>query len=73
MATVIPVEISEKSILADDGEREPSEGRIAEVVHPLAKPEVTKKFWFQKVKQCSLDNVATQVYQYNTALSNRVY
>ncbi|KAI0135881.1 MFS general substrate transporter [Daldinia grandis] len=60
MATVIPVEISEKSVLADDAELGPSEERVAEVVPPLGTPKLTKKFWFQKAKQCSLDDIATQ-------------
>ncbi|KAF3056434.1 hypothetical protein GL218_06412 [Daldinia childiae] len=59
MATVIPVQISEKSILADDAELGPSEERIAEAVPQLGNPEVTK-LWFQKAKQHNLDDVATQ-------------
>ncbi|KAK6954565.1 hypothetical protein Daesc_004532 [Daldinia eschscholtzii] len=57
MATVIPVEISEKAALADDAELGPSEERISD---PLGNPEATTKFWFQTSKHYNLNDVATQ-------------
>ncbi|XDG01627.1 hypothetical protein ABKA04_001242 [Annulohypoxylon sp. FPYF3050] len=60
MATVIPIEISEKSIIADDAELGPSEERIADVVPPLGTLETHKRLWFQRSKQHSLNDIATQ-------------
>ncbi|KAI1091747.1 MFS general substrate transporter [Rostrohypoxylon terebratum] len=60
MATVIPVEISEKQILANDAELGPSEERISNVVPPLGTLETQKRLWFQKSKQNNLNDIATQ-------------
>ncbi|KAI1135563.1 MFS general substrate transporter [Hypoxylon sp. FL0543] len=60
MATVIPVEISEKLALAEDAELGPSEERIDETTPPLGKPESPKRLWFQRSKQHNLDDIATQ-------------
>ncbi|KAI0891232.1 MFS general substrate transporter [Annulohypoxylon nitens] len=60
MATVIPIEISEKSIIADGTELGPSEERIADVVPPLGTLETHKRLWFQRSKQHNLNDIATQ-------------
>lgn len=61
MATVIPIEISEKSVIADGAELGPSEERIADVVPPLGTLETHKRLWFQRSKQHNLNDIATQV------------
>ncbi|KAI0835217.1 MFS general substrate transporter [Hypoxylon sp. FL0890] len=60
MATVIPVEISEKQVPAEDAGPGPSEERIDDAIPPLGKLESHKKLWFQRSKQHNLDDIATQ-------------
>ncbi|KAI1206841.1 MFS general substrate transporter [Annulohypoxylon truncatum] len=60
MATVVPLEVSEKLTLADDAELGPNEERTADAIPPLGTLETHKRFWFQKTKQHSLTDIATQ-------------
>lgn len=62
MATVVPVEVSEKLALVD-GELGPNEERISDAIPPLGKPETHKRLWFQKPKHYDPKDIATQVYQ----------
>ncbi|KAL7625869.1 hypothetical protein AAE478_005092 [Parahypoxylon ruwenzoriense] len=54
MATVIPIDISEKSILADDNEFGPQEERISDAIPPLGKSQTNKRLWFQRTKKENL-------------------
>ncbi|KAI0883073.1 MFS general substrate transporter [Annulohypoxylon maeteangense] len=59
MATVIPIEISEK-LTPDDAEFGPNEERIDDAIPPLGALETHKRLWFQKSKQHNPNDIATQ-------------
>lgn len=71
MATVVPEQINEKVIPADDTEYgqdkdEPNPSTIL----PLGKPQKEKKFWFQRASHdYDPHEVATQVYIYSELMS----
>lgn len=58
MATVVPGNVSEKLILADEIEIGPNEERA---IPPLGKPEEHKRLWFLRSKQHDPNDIATQV------------
>ncbi|KAI0376673.1 MFS general substrate transporter [Hypomontagnella monticulosa] len=60
MATVLPSAVSEKAALAEDTELGPDEERIAYAVPPLGKPQVNKRFWFQRSEDYDPNDIATQ-------------
>lgn len=62
MATVIPGNVSEKVILADEIEIGPNdEDGVTGAIPPLGKPKEHKRLWFQKSKQYNPNDIATQV------------